>query len=259
MSLKALAASFGAIFVMGCVSQKAPIFSLEIPPILPINTHIVQQGETLYSIAWRYDLDVEYLARVNKIGTQFRIKTGQAIQISSELEKHPNKAPSSKLAKLESQPSMKIKGIERSKALGNDGEKKISNRDQTRPFKDTVSIDSTALKWQWPVKGKIIDQFNLKKLKKGIKIKGTSRSAVRPFSDGEVVYAGEGFKGYGKLIIVKHTDALLSAYAQNDKILVTEGQIVSKMQIISKLAQSGLLYFEIRQDGKPVDPVGYLD
>ena len=82
---------------------------------------------------------------------------------------------------------------------------------------------------------------------------------MRPFSDGEVVYAGEGFKGYGKLIIVKHTDALLSAYAQNDKILVTEGQSVSRMQIISKLAQSGLLYFEIRQDGKPVDPVGYLN
>ena len=87
MSLKVFATSFAAIFLMGCVSQKAPVSSLEIPPLSQINTHIVQQGETLYSIAWRYDLDVEYLARVNKIGTQFRIKTGQAIQISSELEK----------------------------------------------------------------------------------------------------------------------------------------------------------------------------
>ena len=74
MFLNVFAVSFAAIFLMGCVSQKASVSSLEIPPLSQINTHIVQQGETLYSIAWRYDLDVEYLARVNKIGTQFRIK-----------------------------------------------------------------------------------------------------------------------------------------------------------------------------------------
>ena len=127
-----------------------------------------------------------------------------------------------------------------------------------RPFVEKTRKDSTSLNWQWPMKGKIIDQFDIEKLKKGIRIQGVSRSAVRPVYSGEVVYAGEGFKGYGKLIIVKHTNALLSAYAQNDQILVAEGQIVKKMQIISKLGHSGVLYFEIRQNGKPADPISFL-
>mgnify|MGYP001167579260 CR=1 FL=1 len=259
MALKFFAAFFLAVILMGCVSQTAPVSNLEIPPSAQIKTHIVQQGETLYSIAWRYDLDVVYLARVNKIGANFRINPGQALQISLELEKNPGKVQSRKDAKAGTQTSINGKGIDKSKDFVAGGETERSNGVQTRPISETISKDFTTINWQWPVKGKIIDQFNLNKLKKGIKIKGTSRSAVRPFSSGEVVYAGEGFQGYGKLIIVKHSDALLSAYAQNESILVAEGQVVTKMQIISKLAQSGVLYFEIRQDGEPIDPISYLD
>ena len=82
MSLK-FPTFFLTLLIVGCVSQKAPVSSLEIPAIASFNTHIVQQGETLYSIAWRYDLDVAYLARINKIGTNSQIRVGQALIISS--------------------------------------------------------------------------------------------------------------------------------------------------------------------------------
>ncbi len=249
---------FLTILLVGCVSQKAPVSSLEIPPISSVKTHIVQQGETLYSIAWRYDLDVAYIARINKLGTNSQIRSGQALRILSYSDKNSEKVQHRKEKNVEFQTIVKRKRIDEPKDPGAVGEKDILNGFETTPFVDIPRKDSTSLNWQWPVRGKIIDQFDLEKLKKGIKIQGVSRSAVRPMYSGEVVYAGEGFQGYGKLIIVKHTNSLLSAYAQNDQILVAEGQIVKKMQIISKLGRSGVLYFEIRQNGKPADPSSFL-
>ena len=257
MSLK-FPTFFLTILLVGCVSQKAPVSSLEIPPIASVKTHIVQQGETLYSVAWRYDLDVAHIARINKIGTNSQIRVGQTLRILSYSDKNPEKVQSRKGKNAEFQTIVKGKGVDESKDSGAVGQKEILNGGEVRPFVEKTRKDSTSLNWQWPVKGQIIDQFDLEKLKKGIRIQGVSSSAVRPMYSGEVVYAGEGFKGYGKLIIVKHTNALLSAYAQNDQILVAEGQIVKKMQIISKLGHSGVLYFEIRQNGKPADPISFL-
>ena len=257
MSLK-FPTFFLTLLIVGCVSQKAPVSSLEIPAIASFNTHIVQQGETLYSIAWRYDLDVAYLARINKIGTNSQIRVGQALIIASYSDKNSEKVESRKEKNSEFQTIVIGKEIDESKDAGAVDQKEILNGGEARPFVETTRKDSTSLNWQWPVRGKIIDQFDLEKLKKGIRIQGVSRSAVRPMYSGEVVYAGDGFQGYGKLIIVKHTNALLSAYAQNDQILVAEGQVVKKMQIISKLGNSGVLYFEIRQNGKPADPISFL-
>jgi lipoprotein NlpD len=81
---------------------------------------------------------------------------------------------------------------------------------------------------------------------------------VRSSAPGVVVYAGEGLRGYGKLVIIKHSEILLSAYAHNDQIMVKEGQSVSQMEIISRLGSDGTMYFEIRKDGYPVDPEIYL-
>ena len=257
MSLK-FPTFFLTVLLVGCVSQKAPVSSLEIPPIASVKTHIVQQGETLYSIAWRYDLDVAYLARINKIGTNSQIRVGQALIISSYSGKNSEKVESRQEKNSEFQTIVIGKEIDESKDAGAVDQKERLNGGEASPFAETTSKASTSLNWQWPVRGKIIDQFDIEKLKKGVRIQGVSRSAVRPMYSGEVVYAGEGFQGYGKLIIVKHTNALLSAYAQNDQILVAEGQIVKKMQIISKRGHSGVLYFESRQNGKPADPISFL-
>ena len=82
---------FLTILLVGCVSQKAPVSSLKIPPIASVKTHVVQQGETLYSIAWRYDLDVAYIARINKLGTNSQIRAGQSLRILSYADKNAQK------------------------------------------------------------------------------------------------------------------------------------------------------------------------
>ena len=81
---------------------------------------------------------------------------------------------------------------------------------------------------------------------------------MRSAAPGVVVYAGAGLRGYGKLVIIKHSEILLSAYAHNDQIMVKEGQSVKQMEIISRLGSNGTMYFEIRKDGYPVNPQTYL-
>jgi lipoprotein NlpD len=116
------------------------------------------------------------------------------------------------------------------------------------------------VEWTWPTKGKLLEGFS--EGTKGIDISGTSGQAINASAAGKVVYSGGGLRGYGKLIIIKHNNIYLSAYAHNDKLLVKEGQTVRKGQKIAEMGStdSGLvkLHFEIRKNGKPVDPLKYL-
>ncbi|MET0918953.1 MAG: peptidoglycan DD-metalloendopeptidase family protein, partial [Burkholderiales bacterium] len=116
--------------------------------------------------------------------------------------------------------------------------------------------------WVWPVKGKILTGFSEAASLKGIDIAGTSGQAVAASAGGKVVYAGTGLRGYGKLIIIKHNGTYLSAYAHNKEILVKEGQQVNRGQRIAEMGNTDAdqvkLHFEIRRQGKPVDPLRYL-
>ncbi len=116
--------------------------------------------------------------------------------------------------------------------------------------------------WVWPVKGKILTGFSEAASLKGIDIAGTSGQAVAASAGGKVVYAGTGLRGYGKLIIIKHNGTYLSAYAHNKEILVKEGQQVNRGQRIAEMGNTDTdqvkLHFEIRRQGKPVDPLRYL-
>ena len=116
--------------------------------------------------------------------------------------------------------------------------------------------------WVWPAKGKIITGFSEAASLKGIDIAGTSGQAVAASAGGKVVYAGTGLRGYGKLIIIKHNGTYLSAYAHNKEILVKEGQQVNRGQRIAEMGNTDAdqvkLHFEIRRQGKPVDPLRYL-
>ena len=109
------------------------------------------------------------------------------------------------------------------------------------------------------MQGKVVEDFNPKELRKGITLESKGGASVRPVASGEVVYAGDGLRDYGKLVIIKHTSDLLSAYGHNQTILVSEGQTVKNGDFISTLGSSGRLYFEIRKDGKPVNPERYLN
>jgi lipoprotein NlpD len=117
--------------------------------------------------------------------------------------------------------------------------------------------------WQWPTSGDLVGRFVAgDQTQQGVDIAGRSGQDVRAAADGVVVYSGAGLVGYGELIIVKHSEEWLSAYAHNSQRLVAEGSKVSAGQVIAKMGRTGaprdMLHFEIRRNGKPVDPLGLL-
>lgn len=254
----------------GCSQQPASLSSLEVPRLQVIDTHAVVRGETLYSIAWKYDLNVVTLARVNGISTAATIHPGQVLNLDS------SPGAVSKTARATSKVTS-AKASETAQAVADSAARQPTRapaspatvvtkvpplttaRRAAARASDSNAAGNSQRQWRWPVRGKVVEAFNIAKLRKGIKIKSLAGAAVRSSAPGEIVYAGNGLRGYGKLVIVKHSELLLSAYAHNDEILVREGQRVDTMQIISKLGSSGTLYFEIRKDGKPVNPASYLN
>src|SRR5262249_20766326 len=122
--------------------------------------------------------------------------------------------------------------------------------------------DDSRINWLWPTEGKVITAFSDTENLKGIDIAGKTGQPIFAAASGKVVYAGTGLRGYGKLIIVKHNNSFLSAYAHNKDILVKEGQQVTRGQKIAEMGNTdsdqAKLHFEIRRNGKPVDPLRYL-
>ena len=122
---------------------------------------------------------------------------------------------------------------------------------------------STSVKWTWPLKGKLIQVFSNKgSASNGIDLSSSLGKPVKAASSGIIVYAGSGIQGYGKLVVVKHNDTFLSAYAYNSRLLVVEGAMVKAGQVIAEVGKGPQLdprlHFEIRKDGKPVNPLTYL-
>lgn len=137
----------------------------------------------------------------------------------------------------------------------NDVEKPAKNQPEVAPPRSNNSI-----KWSWPTNGKILSKYSERT--KGVSISGNAGQSVLASADGTVVYSGNSLRGYGNLIIVKHNDIYLSAYGHNSKILVREGETVSKGQKIAEMgntdSETVRLHFEIRERGKPVDPLRFL-
>jgi lipoprotein NlpD len=228
--------------IQGCTPYNAPIIDLEQPPSQLIKTHLVEEGETLYSIAWRYDFNVRELARINRLSEPYRVRKGQVISLDKNIK-------SASMPVIE-----KVK-----KAVSKVTDKSRSTAKTTTINQSLTKLSQNKLRWQRPIKGKIIEAYNPRDLRKGVEIQAVSGASVKSAARGVVVYAGDGLRDYGKLVIIKHTDYLLSAYGHNQKLLVKEGQVVDGSKIISKLGSSGRLYFEIRKDGKPINPMTYIN
>ena len=191
--------------------------------------HIVRRGETLFSIAWRYDKDPSDLARWNRLGDGSLIYPGQVIRLTP--------------------PS----GYSRAGTS--------SGTTQKRPLPEIPAQPPPA--WAWPTNGKINVEFGGKPGSgTGVLIDGKAGQPILAAASGRVVYAGGGLIGYGQLIILKHNDTYLSAYGHNAKLLVKEGQSVTKGQRIATMGEGPerkpRLHFEIRRNGKPVNPRQYL-
>ena len=216
--------------------------------------HIVTKGDTLYSIAWRYNFDYKDLANWNQVKSPHTIYPGQMIRLKPVPKKKglPLKKPAVIAKKTPAK-----KDIPRKITKPIQKKAKVATK---KPGSKTI-FPKGPVKWSWPAKGKIV-KSNSPTSKKGIDISGSSGQRIKAAAAGEVVYSGGGLLGYGKLIIIKHNETYLSAYAYNSKLLVKEGDRVNAGEAISEMGQdhSGrpVLHFEIRQNGKPINPSKYL-
>lgn len=215
----------------------------------------VRKGDTLYAIAFRYGLDYRQLAQKNGISrTNFSIYPGQKLHLNAA-KPVVKKTTSSKKTQQPVAPAV----TQKSRAA-TPVPKKISS--QQRPVIAAASADR-ALKWRWPTAGRVVQGFsNSGKVNKGINLTGSKGDPVSAAEAGKIVYAGSGLLGYGNLIIINHNQQYLSAYAHNSRILVKENDMVKIGQKIAEVGSSGasrdMLHFEIRKDGRPVDPTKYL-
>ena len=239
--------------------------------------HVVQAGDTLYSIAWRYGLSYRDLASINGIRSPYTIYKGQRLHVKPGSQQQAAKtvalqqpAPV-KAAPAATAPASKAAPATAVKSATAAPPKTASPAATTATQKSTTAAPSPAGKkapsydgkWVWPTRGRVLTRFQPSGTgKRGIDIGGHEDQPVKAAANGKVVYAGSGLVGYGRLIIVKHNENLLSAYGHNNKLLVKEGEHVAAGQMIAKMGSSGTnrneLYFEIRKNGKPTDPLRYL-
>lgn len=231
----------------GCVEAMAKITSLPPPPSEKINYHIVSAGETLFAIAWRYELTVQSLAAINGISPPYRIRVGQKLL----LEPHITAAQPVIRAHQRPTPPPAARQPSPPRATA-------PPKPDAVPASAPPSVAPTA-RWRWPTAGTVTRHFDNQHLFKGIDIQGRAGQPVVAAATGTVVYAGSGPAGYGRLIIVKHDETYLSAYAHNRNILIAEGAHVKSGDRIGEIggdpANPNRLYFEIRRDGKPIDPL----
>lgn len=206
-------------------------------------TQIVQPGDTLYGISFRAGLNYKDVALWNGIDEPYTIKVGQKIRLT---------APSSIASNATVNKNVAVSSNQKTT--------------QTKPVVVTatpaVPIEPTVL-WQWPTKGELIGLYVANdKTNQGINIDGKAGQKIVAAADGIVVYSGAGLIGYGELIIVKHNNEWISAYAHNEKRLVAEGVKVKAGQHIANMGRTGsardMLHFEIRRNGRPVDPLLHL-
>lgn len=229
------------------------------------STHKVQAGETLYSIAWRSGSDVETLAALNNLSAPYRIFPGQTLSlVSSKSSSKPAIAKKSTTNEAKNKTATKNTQKSQTKVVANQkSEEYVKKSDEKITNVKVPSISSKVDSWQWPAAGKVISGFSsAKQGNKGISIAGVKGQEIKASADGLIVYSGNALRGYGNLIIIKHNDDYLSAYAHNDTLLVQEQQKVRAGQVIAKMGNTGtdrtMLHFEIRFRGKSVNPTRYL-
>ncbi len=257
-------------------------------PTASKDVHIVRQGDTLYSIAMQNELNPQDVATWNGISDPSKIAVGQSIRLTppagTQTASTVTTAPLHSVPPVGSPPSTTTAAT--SPTVTESSTFKTAPKAIKEPYseqklaamiadagaasptaaQETPTITATAtvggLTWTWPTQGKVVTPFSNTASLKGIDIAGNIGQPVVASAAGRVVYVGSGLRGYGNLVIVKHNDTFLSVYAHNKEILVKQGQQVARGQKIAEMGNSDAdqvkLHFEVRENGKPVDPIKYL-
>nr|WP_222933445.1 peptidoglycan DD-metalloendopeptidase family protein [Pseudomonas sp. WS 5414] len=231
-------------------------------PTVTTGQYVVRRGDTLFSIAFRYGWDYKALAARNNIAEPYTIHPGQTIRFDGRTGVAPTTVVTSTQSGASS--SSKTTVIRRPAGATTATATGTSTATVSKPAPAPVTPAGPApTGWGWPSNGVLIGKFSSNgSLNKGIDIAGDLGQPVLAASDGTVVYAGSGLRGYGELVIIKHNETYVSAYGHNRKLLVREGQQVKVGQTIAEMGSTGTdrvkLHFEIRRQGKPVDPLQFL-
>ncbi len=215
----------------------------------------VQAGDTLYGIAFARDLDFRALARLNDLAEPYLIRPGEWLRLPAEglpvARTAPAPLPEAVMARA--LPARTVAVLPGKAADGSQGNA-VSTPAQALP--------DAPLDWRWPAAGPLLAGFEPAAGRKGLDIGAARHAPVRAAAPGTVVYAGSALRGYGKLTIIRHGPALLSAYAHQAVQHVAEGQSVRGGEIIGSVGDSDAervkLHFELREYGKPVDPRLFL-
>lgn len=214
----------------GCSGGYAPVVKLGVGPRQAPSTYHVRRGDTLYSIAWTYGLDYRQLATQNQLNKSYHIWPGQPLKLKQQVspaQVKPNPLTSDNF------------------------------------FASKHASSLSPGHWRWPTKGQIIQGFEPGFAgNAGVDIRGHMGQPVLATRSGVVVYSGDGVRGYGNLIIIKHSSDFLSAYAFNRQNLVRVGSRIRQGQKVAVMGRDrkgrAVLHFEIRKNGQPINPLHYL-
>ena len=267
--MKMLAATLCFMLIVSCSgrSNPAPVVSLNTTIATQNNlteiegeTYRVQKGDTLFAVAFYSGNDYRDIAELNNIRPPYNIFPGQTLTLTSA----PTINNYTENKGLKEKPVLSTKVVvdpSKPQAYGGNEEKihrQISNNKTEQSNKLGLRVD-----WIWPASGKSTSAVvGSDGTNRGVDIKGDLYSPIFAAANGKVVYAGNALKGYGNLVIIKHDNNLLSAYAHNDRILVGEQSYVKQGQKIATMGRTGssevMLHFEIRRKGKSLDPLRFL-
>lgn len=231
------------LVLAGCsASGPAPVGERGTADIPRSGVHEVRRGETLFRIAWRYGLDWRALAQRNDLSEPYTIRPGQQLRLRSG----------------SSTTRQSTAGSRQASSSGSSARPSAS-----APAAKPSASNAGGHDWQWPLAGEVVQRFAASgaQLNKGLDLRGTAGAALAAAAAGEVVYAGSGLRGFGQLIILKHDSTWLSAYAHNSRSLVSEGEQVARggrLAVLGDSERRRTVHFEIRRQGKPVDPASVL-
>jgi len=224
--------------------------------------YTVRSGDTLIRIGLDQGQNWRDLVKWNNLDNPNAIEVGQVLRVAPPKSSTSEDATNSGVVVRPVQaPSAIVMSAPTASVENTPGTKPSPPPNAAAPTQAQASGGPDELNFAWPAQGVVINSFNESK-NKGIDISNKAGQAVLASADGKVVYAGSGLRGYGNLIILKHNETYLSAYAHNQVLLVKEDQLIKKGQKIAEMGNSDAdqvaLHFEIRKSGKPVDPMKYL-
>lgn len=238
----------------GCGSRttRAPIADLSVaPPATPavsstsaVGSYVVKPGDTLYKIAQEHNTDIASLIRLNNLTDPSVLRPGQTLRLNQNAPEVPASNP---VAPVTTTPVTAPVAP-------------ATPVPTETPSAAPRANDANLISWDWPAQGKIIQGFNAST--KGVDIEGKVGDPVVAAADGKVMYAGNGVRGLGSMVLLGHSNGFITAYAHNNVLHVKAGQEVKRGQRIADLGESDTtsprLHFEIRRSGNPVNPLSYL-